>query len=164
MSRSWAKRNTSFEGRLLEGTRQDSAGLRHSLEVLGRTAGQLLSLRAGDAQHLGDLVRHPLKALRCRIQTCLEGVACGLGAAAEHVGSGACCLLAHAGRLVGSFLLILGVVASSHIHPLWFEKQRTAPQLHAELRLSGERAEGAGSSAVSPGAGRRGLGQSRRCS
>jgi hypothetical protein len=86
-------------------------------------------LWAIEPQRLRELVGHALKALGSRIQACLECVPCRLGAASSNISSGASRLLANpgrfvcygpspAGRLVGSFVMVLGIVASSHVHPL----------------------------------------------
>src|SRR3954451_9578826 len=48
---------------LLSATSQDRARLRHRLEVLRRAAGDLFGLRAGDAQHLRELVSDALEGL-----------------------------------------------------------------------------------------------------
>jgi hypothetical protein len=48
--------------------RQDSAGLRNGLDILGRFASQFLRLRAGDTQRLRELVRHTLKGVHSAIQ------------------------------------------------------------------------------------------------
>src|SRR3954465_13182603 len=111
---------------LLSTSGQDRAGLRHCLEVLRHLAGQLLSLRAVEAQHLIDLVRHAPEGLVCRVQACLEGLTSGLGAPTSKISAGTRGLFPHtsrfigdgtscAGRLVSGLSLIVGVVASSHL-------------------------------------------------
>src|SRR4051812_15425454 len=112
---------------LLSATNQDRAGLRHSQDVLRRTAGHLLGLRAGEAQHLRELVSDALEGLSGRVQARLHRVPGRLGAPVSNVRAGTSGLLANpsrfighgascAGGLVGSLVLIV-VVASSHFSP-----------------------------------------------
>src|SRR3954471_23189926 len=123
---------------LLSTARQNRAGLRHSLEVLRRTAGQFLSLRAGEPQHLRELIRDALEALGGRVQACLDRVPGCLGAAAGNVSPSTRRLLTHAGGFIGhgasrtgglisGLVLVVGVVASRYIHPLWIGSQKCCP-------------------------------------
>src|SRR3954468_1795714 len=123
---------------LLSTARQNRAGLRHSLEVLRRAAGQFLSLRAGETQHLRELIRDALEALGGRVQACLDRVPGCLGAAVGNVSTSTRRLLTHAGGFIGhgagrtgglisGLVLIVGVVASRHIHPLWIGNQKCCP-------------------------------------
>jgi hypothetical protein len=66
-----------------------------------RATGQFLSLWAGEAQHLGELVRHAPEALGRRVQTCLQRVPCRLSAAASHVSPSASGLLADLSGFIG---------------------------------------------------------------
>src|SRR5215210_2272793 len=61
-----------FPRDLLSPAYQDRTGLRHGLEVVGRTAGLLLRLEVVQAEHLFDLVRHALEALGRRVQAHLQ--------------------------------------------------------------------------------------------
>ena len=70
------------------------------MDVLGRAAGQLLGLRAVEAQRLRELIRDALKGFRRRGQARLHRVARGLDASVEHVSASARGLLANLRGLV----------------------------------------------------------------
>jgi hypothetical protein len=98
------------------------------LDVLRRTASQLLSVRARKAQHFRELVGDALEGLGGRVQARLQVLPRGLDAAAGQISPGPSRLLTHptrfigdragrSSRFVGGLIdrLIRIVIASSHL-------------------------------------------------